>query len=117
MRILVESSTPNHRKIRRLAKEMGVGPATALGWYVALLCRVIEECADGLLREWDDSEVSRACLYRGSAVRLCRALTGSEILDREGKWYRVRNFVERQGDIILKRAKDRERKRDIERER
>ena len=56
----MESSFAQHRKIRQLARLLGIDIMEARGAIVGLLCRVCEEAPDGCLAGWDDFDIADA---------------------------------------------------------
>lgn len=108
MKVMIDPALPDHRKIRALARALKIHSMQALGHVVALWCRVMKECPDGVIAGWTRDDIADACKYDGDSRKLVLALRSREI--RLIECQEVHDWVEEQGDKLAEREASRKRK-------
>lgn len=101
MKVMVDPGFPDHRKVRALGRILRIHPMQAAGHVLALWCRVMKECPSGDIRAWDAHDIADAAKWDGDAEALVEALRSREIRFLER--YKVHDWTEEQGNVVLKR--------------
>jgi hypothetical protein len=101
MKVMVDPALPDHRKVRALARLLGVHPMQAMGHILALWCRVMKEAPLGNIRSWNDGDIADAAKWDGDAALFVASMRDKSVqfLDR----YQVHDWIEEQGDVVAKR--------------
>jgi len=114
VRIQVDTSLPDHRKTRRLARALKIDQAHAVGLLVCLWRYVELEAADGHIGDFDADDVAFGAKWSGDAETLVGALVEVGFVDCDGygelaihDWH----DPDHTGGMLKKRAQARERKR------
>jgi hypothetical protein len=122
--IRVDQSLGHHRKTRRLARELGIDRAAAVGHLVLLWSWALDNAPGGILTGIDAQDIADAAQYhandtgenRGS-VTFLEALVAGGFVDRRGHGkgrpaeYRIHDWYEYAGRLCETRAANRERMR------
>lgn len=109
---VLDSSLPNHRKLRKFSRALGMSKAEALGRLAFVWLWVAECCPDGVIPPaFDALDVADAAEFPGSPEGFVEALVESGFLEcaEDGSLY-VHDWVEYSGRQIARRAHERERK-------
>lgn len=108
----------NHRKVKRVARELGLTMRDARGLLVTLWLEVLDQAPDGILEGWEDDDIANAAEWTEDPRQLVAALEKAQLIhwDLDGPDLPVpiiNDWSEYCGltRIQEKRAKDRERKR------
>lgn len=97
-----------HRKVRRLARELGVHVMHAAGIHDALCAMVAEaEADDGSLAGITAEDVATEVDFDGEPARLFEALSVSGIIEAGNDGLLLHGFAERSGVVISKSRADR----------
>lgn len=112
MKLMVDPSAPDHPKIWRLAKLLNLDRVTAWGHLSMLWCTTMRLAEGGALTGWEPEAVARAADWRGKPETFMVALKEAGLLDGQGDGgLTLHDWQDHQGDLIKRRARDRERKR------
>ena len=111
MKLMIDPELPDHRKVYNLAAALKVEHPVAFYTLVRLWCKVIVQNEDGVLHGWKSTDISRACGWLGDPTVLCNALVQTRWIKRIRNGFKIHQWVEHQGDIIVRRKQDRDRKR------
>ena len=105
MKLLVDPAVKRHPKIMKLARLMGVGQPTALGWCVNLWAYTMDLFPTGELTGATQRDIAEATGYTKRATSVVTALVRCKLLVKTAKGYKVHDWQNEQGDIVAKRAK------------
>lgn len=102
----VESSFRDHRKVKRLARELGCSLIEARGMLVGLLCSVNDQTPDGCLDGWKPWEIADAAGWEGDGPLFVQTLKDCGWLDDGDNGLEIHQFMDRaQGHREAQRAK------------
>jgi hypothetical protein len=79
--IKVDTTATEHRKIRKLAKELGMPAPHVLGHLVHFWCKVLEQAPDGNLKDWSFEDVEHAARWHGGHGQFYEAMGAAGLLD------------------------------------
>ena len=110
MWIAVHAELLHHPKLSRLARNLGVPKAQALGHLTALWCWCAEYAEDGDLTAFDPEEISEGSMWEGDPATFVTALERAGFLDTDPDGGpRVHSWEEYSGRIRAAREAARER--------
>jgi len=78
----LEGNFANHRKVKRLARRLGVSIAEARGYVVGIWCLCLSEAPDGDLRDFEPIDLADAACSTDEGEELVEALVSVGLLDR-----------------------------------
>ena len=109
-----ESTTPDHPKVAKLARKLGVTRVQALGHLTCLWARVCAAAPDGDLTSYDADDLAVFASWEGDEGLLVEALEGARLIDPvhsedgEARGYELHGWWERaEGHKRAKAARDR----------
>ncbi len=110
--VVLDSSLPNHRKLRKFARILGLAKAEALGRLAFVWLWVAECCPDGVIPPaFDALDVADAAEFPGSPDGFVEALVETGFLEyADNGGLLVHDWQAYSGKLIANRAKSRERK-------
>lgn len=100
-----------HPKVRRLAIQLEVELAQAIGHLHCLWWWALDYASDGDLGRYLDEEIAAACEWSGDAGRLVEALAACHFLEGEPGRYEIHDWQQYGGRYLKKRTADKERQR------
>jgi hypothetical protein len=112
--IRVDQSLGNHRKTRRLADELGVDRATAVGHLVLLWSWVLDNAPTGALKGIATRDLADAACKNGDPETFVQALINAGFIDRKGRGgtgLYIHDWYEYAGKLCETRAANKERMR------
>lgn len=109
---VLDSSLPNHRKLKKFARMLDVSKAEALGRLALVWIWAAEYAPDGIISpSFDALDVADAAEFHGSPQGFVEALVEAGFLEyAEDGGLLVHGWQEYSGKLIANRAKARERK-------
>lgn len=108
----LDADLPGHPKVRRLARALGIEPATATGHVVTLWCWALRYAADGDLSGFSADDLEDGAGWGGERGALARALEEVGFVDGgEDGAAELHGWRERQERVVAARAATRERVR------
>lgn len=112
----LDATFRSHRKVRRLARALGIAPVLARGLLVSLWTQVLAEAPDGDLEGWTPEDVADAAGVDGltdppEPSALVETLVDAGWLDREGEHLRIHDWEEYSAELRQARQRSRERER------
>ena len=106
----IHTDLPRHLKTIRLSKSLNIKRAQAVGHLVMLWLWALEVAPQGNLSEFTDEEIAEAAGWRGKDRQgFVSKLIGAGFLDAD---YRIHNWDDYAGALLLRRENDRIRKRE-----
>lgn len=106
----IHTDLPRHLKMTRLTKALNVKRAQAVGHMVMLWLWALESAPNGNLSEFTDEEIAAAAGWNGKDKHgFVSRLIGAGFLDSD---YRIHNWDDYAGALLLRRENDRIRKRE-----
>lgn len=91
----LEDSLLGHRKVRRLARLLGVHPNHARGLVVGLWCVAMREAPDGNLVDISADDIADALDFDGKPEKLWAALEEAGLIDTGGEYPEIHEWMER----------------------
>lgn len=99
----------NHRKLKRLAREIPDCPVSKLVGHLQLLWWDVYETpsvlSDGRLNGWSGEDIEAVCEWEGESGILVQALVNSEFIDTEDGVYSIHDYSVWAPDYVKKRWK------------
>jgi len=109
MWVAVHAELLHHPKLRRLARNLGVPKAQALGHLAALWCWCAEYAEDGDLSSFDPEEISEGAMWEGDPATFLSALERSGFVDADPDGNRsIHEWESYSGRILRAREAHRE---------
>lgn len=122
MKLMIDPNSPDHWKFVKLARLLYSGYklpeecaiAAAYGHVAILWCRVVSRAETGDVRKVPGESLAIWGKWPGDWRKFAGALLKVGLLDKHPDGgYLVHDWLEHQGDIIARRERDRERKRQV----
>jgi hypothetical protein len=105
-RIALDKRAYCHRKVFRLASELSVNGAEALGLITSLWCWAVDNCEDGCITGIAMADISGVVGWDGEPAKLIGALKASGFVDADGC---IHDWMEYTGGDIARVARARDR--------
>ena len=100
-----------HPKLLRLARQLDIPRAQAIGHLQYLWWWAMKYATEGDLSGMESSEIAEACTWDGDSETFVQALTGAGFLDQEGESLSIHDWSDYAGRLIQKRQANAERMR------
>ncbi len=107
----LDADLPGHPKVRKLARALGIEPATATGLIVTLWCWALRYAGDGDLSAFAADDLEDGAGWRGEPGAFARALGEAGFVDVGDQGAELHGWQERQAAVAKARAATRERVR------
>lgn len=105
----VEADMPDHPKVRRLARVLGISRREAVGLVTMLWCQVCRFAPDGALVDYSADDVEDLAGWDGEQGALVEALRRAELVDETDEGLVVHGWMERAESFKKAQAKARQR--------
>lgn len=112
MWIETHQSLPNHPKLKRFARQLGISKQESLGFVIMLWLWALDYAPEGqLIPPYAEDDIADATEYSGDATVLVDALVSAGFLERQENTLIIHDWYSYAGRLLEKRKKDAERKR------